>query len=151
MVRLQTKLVSNTTIKSVPGSRTDVSARGDCIWWSAGPTHREGNGPRLKIARLAKVIRDANIKKLNERSAPGFRIAELQISPTQKVPWHYHNNVQHTFYVIAGTICIFLGNPKEQVCLRPGQTYSIRPKRPHLITNAADFPLRLFRAAHPRS
>ncbi len=24
---------------------------------------------------------------------PGFRIAELQISPTQKVPWHYHNNV----------------------------------------------------------
>ncbi len=24
---------------------------------------------------------------------PGFRIAELQISPTQKVPWHYHTNV----------------------------------------------------------
>jgi len=30
---------------------------------------------------------------------PGFRIAELQISPTQKVPWHYHNNVHDTFYV----------------------------------------------------
>src|SRR5262249_2996882 len=27
---------------------------------------------------------------------PGFRIAELQISPTQKVPWHYHNNVHDT-------------------------------------------------------
>ena len=24
---------------------------------------------------------------------PGFRIAELQISPTQKVPWHFHTNV----------------------------------------------------------
>jgi hypothetical protein len=23
----------------------------------------------------------------------GFRIAELQISPTQKVPWHSHSNV----------------------------------------------------------
>jgi quercetin dioxygenase-like cupin family protein len=101
-------------------------------------------------------VKDASALYEVERRAyhaerPGFRIAELQISPTQKVPWHYHNNVQHTFYVIAGTICIFLGNPKEQVCLRPGQTYSIRPKRPHLITNAADFPLRLFRAAHPRS
>jgi hypothetical protein len=23
-----------------------------------------------------------------------FRIGELQISPTQTVPWHYHGNVQ---------------------------------------------------------
>jgi quercetin dioxygenase-like cupin family protein len=28
---------------------------------------------------------------------PGFRITELQIAPTQKVPWHYHNNVHDTF------------------------------------------------------
>ena len=27
-------------------------------------------------------------------SRPGFRIAELQISPTQNVPWHSHSNVQ---------------------------------------------------------
>ena len=25
---------------------------------------------------------------------PGFRIQELRISAKQKVPWHYHNNVQ---------------------------------------------------------
>jgi hypothetical protein len=34
---------------------------------------------------------------------PGFRISELQISPTQQVPWHCHSNVQDTFYVIEGT------------------------------------------------
>jgi hypothetical protein len=28
---------------------------------------------------------------------PGFRISELQLSPTQKVPWHYYSNVQDTF------------------------------------------------------
>jgi hypothetical protein len=28
---------------------------------------------------------------------PGFRITELQIGPTQHVPWHYHNNVHDTF------------------------------------------------------
>jgi mannose-6-phosphate isomerase-like protein (cupin superfamily) len=33
---------------------------------------------------------------------PGFRINELQISPTQKLPWHYHSHVQDMFYVIEG-------------------------------------------------
>jgi len=69
---------------------------------------------------------------------PGFRIAELQISPTQKVPWHYHNNVQDTFYVLMGTIRIFLQNPKEEVHLLPGETYTVRPKRAHLVTNAGE-------------
>ena len=69
---------------------------------------------------------------------PGFRIAELQISPTQKVPWHYHNNVHDTFYVVEGTIRIFLQAPKEEVRLERGQTYSVPPKRPHLVTNAGD-------------
>ena len=31
---------------------------------------------------------------------PGFRIAEMQISPTQTIPWHYHSKSQDTFYVI---------------------------------------------------
>lgn len=67
---------------------------------------------------------------------PGFRIAEMQISPTQIVPWHYHNEVQDTFYVIAGTIRIFARDPEEEVLLSPGETYSVRPCRPHLVTNA---------------
>ena len=69
---------------------------------------------------------------------PGFRIVELQISPTQKVPWHYHNNVHDTFYVVEGTIRIFMQQPKEDVRLTRGQTYSVPPKRPHLVTNAGD-------------
>jgi quercetin dioxygenase-like cupin family protein len=32
---------------------------------------------------------------------PDFHIVELQIGPTQQVPWHYHNNVHDTFYVVA--------------------------------------------------
>src|SRR5262249_19977050 len=69
---------------------------------------------------------------------PGFRIAELQISPTQKVPWHYHTNVHDTFYVVTGAIRIFLQRPKEEVRLTQGETYSVPPKRPHLVTNAGD-------------
>ena len=66
----------------------------------------------------------------------GFRIAEMQISPTQTVPSHYHNETQDTFYVVSGSIRIFTREPEEDVLLRPGQTYAVRPGRPHLVTNA---------------
>jgi mannose-6-phosphate isomerase-like protein (cupin superfamily) len=88
-----------------------------------------------------EAVKDASALYEVERRAyhaqrPGFRIAELQISPTQKVPWHYHNNVHDTFYVVDGTIRIFLQAPKEEVRLERGQTYSVPPRRPHLVTNA---------------
>jgi len=66
----------------------------------------------------------------------GFRIAELQISPTQKVPWHSHSNVQDTFYVIEGELRLFMKEPEEDVRLKPSETYSVRARRPHLVTNA---------------
>jgi mannose-6-phosphate isomerase-like protein (cupin superfamily) len=69
---------------------------------------------------------------------PGFRINELQISTTQKVPWHFHTNIQDTFYVIEGRIRIFLREPKEEVGLGPAETYTVRPGRPHLVINDGD-------------
>jgi quercetin dioxygenase-like cupin family protein len=78
-----------------------------------------------------------------ERSArhaerPGFRINELQISPSQKIPWHYHTVVQDTFYVLQGRICVSLRDPEEEVCLARGQTHTVQPARPHLVTNAGE-------------
>jgi quercetin dioxygenase-like cupin family protein len=67
---------------------------------------------------------------------PGFRIMELQLSPTQKVPWHTHTNISDTFYVLEGEMRLFLQEPKESVNLKPGQTFAVRPGRPHLVTNA---------------
>ena len=69
---------------------------------------------------------------------PGFRISELQISRTQQVPWHYHNNIHDTFYVIEGYIGLFLREPTEKVRLGPGDTYSVRPRRPHMVINSGD-------------
>jgi quercetin dioxygenase-like cupin family protein len=73
---------------------------------------------------------------------PGFRITELQLSSAQKVPWHYHNHIQDTFYVIAGRLRIFLRDPKAEVMLDQGETYSVAPKRAHLVTNAGEKPVR---------
>jgi mannose-6-phosphate isomerase-like protein (cupin superfamily) len=77
-------------------------------------------------------------RRAEHAARPGFRITELQISKTQKVPWHYHSNVQDTFYVLEGELRIFLQDPKEEVRLKPGQTYTARPRRPHLVTNGGE-------------
>jgi len=69
---------------------------------------------------------------------PGFRITEIQLSKTQKVPWHYHNNVQDTFYVLNGNLRLFLRDPKEEIRLAPGDTYSVKPRRPHLVANGGE-------------
>jgi mannose-6-phosphate isomerase-like protein (cupin superfamily) len=66
---------------------------------------------------------------------PGFRITEMQISPAQEVPWHYHNQVQDTIYVVSGTIRIELQAPTEEVRLTPGTTCAIAPGRPHRVTS----------------
>jgi quercetin dioxygenase-like cupin family protein len=77
-------------------------------------------------------------RRAEHAARPGFRITELQISKTQKVPWHYHNNVQDTFYVLKGNLRIFLRDPKEEVRLGPGETYSVKSCRPHLVVNGGD-------------
>ena len=74
-------------------------------------------------------------RRARHAERPGFRINELQISPSQKVPWHYHSNVRDTFYVLEGEIRIFMRDPKEEVRLAPGETYVVPPKRPHLVVN----------------
>jgi quercetin dioxygenase-like cupin family protein len=69
---------------------------------------------------------------------PGFRISEIQIGPRQKVPWHYHSKIQDTFYVLEGTIRLFLRDPKEEVRLGPGQSYFVEVGRPHLVANGGE-------------
>jgi len=92
------------------------------------------------LSEIGHAVKDASALYEVERRArhaerPGFRISELQISPTQQVPWHYHTNVQDTFYVLAGEVRLFLRDPKEEIRLKPGETYSVRAGRPHLVTN----------------
>jgi quercetin dioxygenase-like cupin family protein len=90
-----------------------------------------------------EAVKDAShlyeVERRAEHAArPGFRITEIQLSKTQKVPWHYHNNVQDTFYVLKGNLRLFLRDPKEEVRLDPGDTYSVKPRRAHLVVNGGE-------------
>ena len=77
-------------------------------------------------------------RRCTHAQRPGFRINEIQISPTQQVPWHYHSFIQDTFYVLEGSIRVFMREPKEEVRLEQGDTYSVAPRRAHLVTNGGD-------------
>ena len=88
-------------------------------------------------------IKDANHLYEVERRAvhaerPGFRISELQIGPAQHVPWHLHTAIQDTFYVIEGTIRLFMRDPDEEVLLSPGETFNVSSGRPHLVANGGE-------------
>lgn len=90
-----------------------------------------------------EAVKDAShlyeVERRDQHAArPGFRIQEIQISRKQKVPWHYHNNVQDTFYVLKGNLRLFLRDPKEEVRLAPGDTYTVKPRRPHLVANGGE-------------
>ena len=68
---------------------------------------------------------------------PGFRISEIRLNPTQRVPWHHHSNIQDTFYVLSGRIRITLRFPDERIELGVGENWGpVRGGRPHLVTNA---------------
>ena len=74
-------------------------------------------------------------RRVEHAARAGFRIMELQLSPTQKVPWHSHTSISDTFYVLEGHLRLFLQDPKEEVNLNPGEVYAVRAARPHLVTN----------------
>ena len=69
---------------------------------------------------------------------PGFRISEMRLTSTQKVPWHFHTHVSDTFYVIEGEMRLFLREPKQEVHLGPGESFAVAAGRPHLVTNGGD-------------
>jgi mannose-6-phosphate isomerase-like protein (cupin superfamily) len=90
--------------------------------------------------RKLEPVKDASHLYEVERRArhvvrPGFHISELQLSPTQTVPWHFHTNIADTFYVLEGQMRLFLQKPKEEVRLGPGESYTAVAGRPHLVTN----------------
>ena len=74
-------------------------------------------------------------RRVEHAARPGFRILELQLSPTQKIPWHSHTGTSDTLYVLEGHMRLFLQDPKEDMNLEPGEVYVIRAGRPHLVTN----------------
>src|SRR6185436_4649819 len=67
---------------------------------------------------------------------PGFRIVEMQIGPTQTIPWHYHTEARDTFYVLSGSIRVRMRAPEAQVVLALGESCAVAARCPHSVENA---------------
>src|SRR3954463_6240616 len=90
--------------------------------------------PTLPPAKDARHLYEVE-RRARHAERPGFRISELQLSPTQTVPWHFHTNISDTFYVLEGEMRLFLQNPKQGVRLGVGESFVAAAGRPHLVTN----------------
>jgi len=66
---------------------------------------------------------------------PGFRIVEMQIGPTQTIPWHYHTEARDTFYVLSGSIRVRMRAPEDQVVLASGESCAVAAGCPHSVEN----------------
>jgi mannose-6-phosphate isomerase-like protein (cupin superfamily) len=71
------------------------------------------------------------------------RVSELASSTRKSsvdtgTGWHYQDSVLDTFYVLAGSIRIYLQDAKEKLEVAPGQSFAVPTKRPHLVTNAGN-------------
>jgi hypothetical protein len=73
--------------------RADQSDRCGARTSKLKPTRNEGYD--MQGVKDASGLYEVE-RRAYHAARPGFRIAELQISPSQKVPWHYHTNVHDT-------------------------------------------------------
>lgn len=92
---------------------------------------------RLQSVKDASHLYEVE-RRARHAERPGFRISELQLSPTQTVPWHSHTNISDTFYVLEGQMRLFLQNPKQDVRLGVGDSFVAAAGRPHLVTNVGE-------------
>src|SRR5262249_51452224 len=119
LVDPKVSLLSKTLIRGVGphiGAANDNQASLLVKVKSANDNH-DGTIAGEREDSLMEAVKDWSHLYEAERRArhaerPGFRISELQIGPRQQVPWHYHNNVQDTFYVLEGRLRLFLREPK---------------------------------------
>lgn len=97
------------------------------------------NDPRVSLKDGSHLF-EADYRA-EHAARPGFKISELILSGKQKVPWHLHQHIDDTFYVLRGNLRIFLREPKQEVQLASGETYTAKKGRPHLVTNAGSEPV----------
>src|SRR6478752_6788449 len=92
---------------------------------------------RTPVCTAKSANRPYEVERRTYHAArPGFRIVEMQIGPTQTIPWHCHTEARDTFYVLSGSIRVSMRAPEAQVVLAPGESCPVAAGCPHLVENA---------------
>jgi quercetin dioxygenase-like cupin family protein len=65
---------------------------------------------------------------------PELRMVVLTLGPGQEVPWHWHTNINDTFFCMQGPMTIETRAPREVFQLTAGETCVVPAKRAHHVT-----------------
>ena len=71
-------------------------------------------------------------------STDEVRVNHMILAPGEEVPWHFHNDVRDTFYVLCGPVTIFTREPEAATVIGTGETFQTRERQPHRVVNASD-------------
>ena len=71
-------------------------------------------------------------------STDEVRVHRMVLAPGEEVPWHFHNHVRDTFYVLRGPVTIFTREPEATTIIDTGDVLQTRDRQPHRVVNASD-------------
>lgn len=71
-------------------------------------------------------------------STEDVQVNRMVLAPGEEVPWHFHNHVRDTFYVLRGPVTIFTREPEATITIDNGETFQTRDRQPHRVVNAVD-------------
>jgi quercetin dioxygenase-like cupin family protein len=79
---------------------------------------------RLKIRALEPVF-----------STDDVQVNHMVLAPGEEVPWHFHNHVRDTFYVLRGPVTIYTREPEATTIVGTGEVLQTRDRQPHRVVN----------------
>lgn len=63
----------------------------------------------------------------------GMRATLFTIRETERIPWHRHSRIEDHFYCLLGPLIIELREPEQVKELATGESFVVRPSRPHYV------------------
>lgn len=66
------------------------------------------------------------------------QVHHMVLAPGEEVPWHFHNHVRDTFYVLRGPVTILTRAPEATTVIDTGDVFQTRDRQPHRVVNASD-------------
>jgi len=76
------------------------------------------------------------IKLIHSVDSSNKSVAELNILPGEKTPWHYHTLFSETFTILKGTLNV--GRGADILHLKQGDVATIMPNEKHYYHNVSD-------------
>ena len=87
-------------------------------------------------ATRAKPVSMPHIETLFDRD--DVLVKHVVLAPGEEVPWHFHNQLCETWYVVRGPLTIFTLEPDAKRILESGATFQTAERQAHRVVNESD-------------